>query len=82
MIEHFVQSMTAVFEKNKAELLCEADVPYGQGPNEQLDIWPGNSEEDNSPVFVFVHGGYWQARAKTRRSNLSRRATDNSRPPW
>lgn len=34
-------------------------VAYGDGPDELLDIFPAPRE--GSPVFVFIHGGYWRA---------------------
>lgn len=34
-------------------------VAYGDGPDDLLDIFP--APEEGSPVFVFIHGGYWRA---------------------
>lgn len=34
-------------------------IPYGDGPDDRLDIFP--APRPNSPVFVFMHGGYWRA---------------------
>jgi arylformamidase len=34
-------------------------VLYGQTPDEYVDIFPGRYEQ--SPVFVFFHGGFWRA---------------------
>ena len=33
------------------------DIFYGEGPLENLDIFP--SSQPNSKVLVFIHGGYW-----------------------
>lgn len=38
------------------------DVAYGDGEGEQLDIFPAG--KPNSPVMVFIHGGYWRAMDK------------------
>lgn len=38
------------------------DVPYGQGVNETLDIFP--APVPGAPVLVFIHGGYWRAMDK------------------
>jgi len=38
---------------------CELDVPYGAGPNEQLDIFP--TDRPRAPVLVFIHGGWWRS---------------------
>ncbi len=37
-------------------------IPYGEHPDETLDVFPG--ERPDSPVFVFIHGGYWRALSK------------------
>lgn len=42
---------------------CTLDVPYGDGPNETLDIFAG--PEANAPVVVFIHGGYWRSLDKS-----------------
>lgn len=38
---------------------CELDLAYGDGPNETLDVFP--AAQPNSPVVVFIHGGYWRS---------------------
>ena len=40
-----------------------ADIPYGDGPMETMDIFPVDAP--NAPVHLFIHGGYWQARDKS-----------------
>ncbi len=40
-------------------LRCMLDVPYGPTREETLDIFPADATK--SPVFVFLHGGYWRA---------------------
>jgi len=35
------------------------EVAYGGEPRERLDVFPARSPA--SPVFVYVHGGYWRA---------------------
>ena len=38
------------------------DLPYGPRPRNRIDLFPcGRS---NAPLFVFIHGGYWQRNAK------------------
>ena len=37
------------------------DIPYGNGPREMFDFFPGNP---GAGIFVFIHGGYWQMRHK------------------
>jgi arylformamidase len=33
-------------------------IPYGPGPRNTIDFFAGN---DDGPIVVFIHGGYWQA---------------------
>jgi arylformamidase len=40
-------------------MTCVADVPYGTGRDETLDIFP--AAEPRSPVLVFIHGGWWRS---------------------
>ena len=42
---------------------CTVDVPYGEGPDERLDVFP--AARPGAPVLVFIHGGYWRAFAKS-----------------
>jgi arylformamidase len=37
------------------------DQRYGSGERELLDLFPA---KENSPLLVFLHGGYWQAMDK------------------
>ena len=38
---------------------CRIDLPYGEGPNETLDVFP--SAHADAPVLVFIHGGWWRS---------------------
>lgn len=40
-----------------------ADVRYGPGAGETLDIYP--TPAANAPVLVFIHGGYWRSSDKS-----------------
>lgn len=40
-------------------LECELDVSYGDTAGQSIDIFP--AAESSSPVFVFIHGGYFRA---------------------
>ncbi len=46
----------------RAQLPGHIDVPFGATRAETLDIFPATSAgAAGSPVFVFIHGGYWRA---------------------
>ena len=38
---------------------CHLNIAYGESSRQKLDIYGDNLSPD-SPLFVFVHGGYWQ----------------------
>lgn len=50
---------SATLRARQPELL---DLPYGSAPRNRIDIF--RSGQDNAPLFVFIHGGYWQRNSK------------------
>ena len=42
----------------------KCDLRYGTRPRATLDYFPGGA--NNAPLFVFIHGGYWQRNEKER----------------
>jgi arylformamidase len=48
-------------EEAQRTLAYQPGVPYGATLAETLDIFP--AAQPNAPVFIFIHGGYWRARA-------------------
>lgn len=56
-------------------LPCTLDVAYGEHEEEKLDIFPALKASTNgsgkSPVFVFIHGGYWRALNKSDSSSMA-----------
>ncbi|KXO13399.1 MULTISPECIES: alpha/beta hydrolase [unclassified Moritella] len=46
-------------KETRDELKCFEDIPYGSSEDEILDVYP--SSHMNSPVVVFIHGGYWKS---------------------
>ena len=53
----------------RQQQLCELDLPYGNGPNETLDIFPASRPE--APVLVFIHGGWWRSLDKADHSFIA-----------
>ena len=45
------------------------DLPYGQGVNETLDIFP--AQRSGGPVLFFIHGGYWRSLDKSDHSFIA-----------
>jgi arylformamidase len=48
----------------RAQPQSRLDLRYGTRPRATLDYFP--SEAANAPLFVFIHGGYWQRNEKER----------------
>lgn len=42
----------------RARAGARLDIPYGTQARQQLDLFP--SGRSGAPLFVFIHGGYWQ----------------------
>jgi len=53
----------------RAEPRSRLDLRYGTRPRATLDYFP---TKENAPLFVFIHGGYWQRNEKERFSFVSR----------
>ncbi|MBB2687817.1 UNVERIFIED_ORG: arylformamidase [Rhizobium etli] len=42
----------------------EANIAYGTGPGETLDIFLPNNTGSDMPIHMFIHGGYWRMFSK------------------
>lgn len=58
----YLQAYQKDSARARATLPCVTGVPYGEHPDETLDIFPASHA--NAPVFVYIHGGYWRALSK------------------
>ena len=66
LVPNFADHFSNWIESSKAaraNLACQLDIAYGDGPNETLDIFP--AAKPNAPVVVFIHGGYWRSLDKS-----------------
>lgn len=63
VIDFHVKFVTDVSDKNRKELNCDLNVEYGSEDSEKFDIYGDDLPED-APLFVYVHGGYWQMLSK------------------
>lgn len=48
-----------VSNRNRKNLDCHLNIAYGDTERTKLDIY-GDDLPANAPLFVFIHGGYWQ----------------------
>ncbi|XP_012340139.1 kynurenine formamidase [Apis florea] len=52
-----------VTENARKTLKCELDISYGTTKGTKYDIY-GTDLPKDSPIFIFIHGGYWQEGSK------------------
>lgn len=52
----------------------ELDLAYGPGERHRLDLFYPGDGDNNRPIVMFIHGGYWQAFDKSSSSHLARGA--------
>lgn len=57
VLSRWAQASSLARERSPALL----DLPYGDGSNETLDIFPPPARAQPAPVLVFIHGGYWRS---------------------
>jgi arylformamidase len=55
--------------QSREKATCLLDLAYGEAPGETLDVFPAAVEE--SPVLVFIHGGWWRAFSKSDHSFIA-----------
>ena len=56
--ETVIPNWLARSETARNTLNCTCDIRYGSGEKQKLDVFLGG--DDNAPVLVYFHGGYWQ----------------------
>jgi len=62
-----VAGYEAASEATRAKLRSLLNVPYGEGPDEKLDLFFAEEAHGGSrPIHLFIHGGYWRAQSKDR----------------
>lgn len=52
----------AATEQARARWRCELDIPYGDHPDEILDIY--RPKTDGGPMLIYTHGGAWRGSSK------------------
>jgi arylformamidase len=57
-ISDYLTAYAELSAKARRDHACLEDVRYGAGEAEVLDLFP--AARKGAPLFVFVHGGYWQ----------------------
>jgi arylformamidase len=57
-IAPFMEDYARLSAEARSQLDCRLNVAYGPSEPERLDIFP--AARPHSPIFVFIHGGYWR----------------------
>lgn len=64
----FKSNLNDYSETERAQRLptikCDLNVPYGCGEDELVDIYQPKEAKQDLPIFLFIHGGYWQVLSK------------------
>lgn len=64
VVAHHIKVCSENSDTTRHNLKGELNLSYGAN-NAKMDIfYPRGVDKDNSPVILFVHGGYWQAGSK------------------
>ena len=74
--EAHVADYEAASKATRARLTAQFNVPYGEGPDEKLDLFfPTDAQGRLRPIHMFIHGGYWRAQSKERYAFIADEAT-------
>jgi acetyl esterase/lipase len=65
----FMAELRARGDRLRAEMPQHLDLRYGPAPRNRIDYFSASAR---GPVLMFIHGGYWQMRAKEDFSALAR----------
>jgi arylformamidase len=57
--EKYLERYISDSASTRQALECQLDIQYGPTLDESVDVFP--SPQANSPILVFIHGGYWRA---------------------
>ena len=68
-VARFLEAYARESALSRASLDCRAGVKYGPKPEERMDVFPARKKD--SPIFVFIHGGYWRSLDKSFQSFLA-----------
>ncbi|XP_069728930.1 kynurenine formamidase isoform X2 [Phaenicophaeus curvirostris] len=64
VIQAHIDTMAAGTQQARAGTQTSLHIPYGNGEGEKLDIYFPKDTSGTFPLFVYIHGGYWQCLSK------------------
>jgi len=59
-----VSDIVARSAATRATVPMQADIAYGDGPSETVDLFFPSNAATPRPVHMFIHGGYWRSFSK------------------
>ncbi|XP_047352640.1 kynurenine formamidase isoform X1 [Vespa velutina] len=63
LISRFLIFAVNVTKKARNTTKCLLDIPYGPTERTKYDIY-GTDLPNDAPIFIYIHGGYWQELSK------------------
>ncbi|MAV87538.1 MAG: esterase [Rhodospirillaceae bacterium] len=69
-IQLFIDQYISLSSDAQMNLDCILDLKYGPGDEETLDLFPVPKQK-SSPLFIFIHGGYWRMLSKNESSFMA-----------
>ncbi|MFP6710463.1 MAG: alpha/beta hydrolase [Rhodospirillales bacterium] len=69
-MQEFIDDYVSLSAVARETLDHVADIQYGRGGEESLDLFPVPDKTD-APLFVFIHGGYWRMLSKNESSFMA-----------
>ena len=64
-VSGYLDAWNAESARVRESQACRLSVPYGDGPDETLDIFPADNGDGTCvPIMLFIHGGAWRALSK------------------
>lgn len=59
LLQRYFKKCEEMTKEARSSINCELDIPYGKTERTKYDIYGTNLPKD-APIFIFIHGGYWQ----------------------
>ncbi|WP_018899471.1 alpha/beta hydrolase [Rhizobium sp. 2MFCol3.1] len=74
--DNIVSEIVQASARARETLPMIADIAYGTGPSETVDLFFPAGHREGLPVHIFIHGGYWRMWSKREYSYVARPITD------